>query len=93
MAISSLGRQAERVVPFMSVALRGGGFDGDHSLVLTPAESNVAMSLRIAAAALMMGHARRAPVPSPSRMSRSRRGLTFRALSMASWPRSPERWA
>lgn len=31
-------------------------------------------------------------MPSPSRMSRSRRGLAFIALSMASWPRSPERW-
>ena len=65
----------------------------DHSFVLTPAESNVAISLRMAAAALMMGHARSAPVPSPSRMSRSRRGSAFRAWSMASWPRSPERWA
>ena len=50
------------------------------------------MLLRIAAAALIIGQARSAPVPSPRRMSRSRSVLAFRALSIASWPRSPERW-
>ena len=64
-----------------------------HSLLLTPADWKVDMLFRIAAAAFTNGQARRAPVPSPSRISRSRRGSTFRAWSMASWPRSPERWA
>ena len=73
---------------------QGGGIDSeDHSFVLTPAESNVAMSLRMAAAVLMMGHARSAPVPSPSRMSRLSNGRTFKARSIASCPRSPDRCA
>ena len=47
---------------------------GGSALSLTPAESKVAISRRIFAAACTVGTASTAPVPSPSRMPRSRTG-------------------
>ena len=53
---------------------------------LTPALSKLAISVIIAAAHLSTGHASRAPVPSPRRMSRSSNGRAPRASSTARWP-------
>src|SRR5262249_29171303 len=60
---------------------------------LTPALAKVAMSLKGAAAARTIGSASALPVPSPSRMRRSSRGLAPSSPSSVRCPRSAEQWA
>ena len=62
----------------------------DHSFWLTPADSNVAMSLSIATDALMIGHASSAPVPSPNLISKLSIGRALMASSMVLCPRSAD---
>ena len=57
-----------------------------------PASSNVATSPSTRAADLIIGTARSPPVPSPSRMRRSRTGSRPRCSSTTLAPGSIERW-
>ena len=60
-------------------------------VLVTPADSNVAISARIASAASTSGIASAAPVPSPRRRSRSSSGCWPIACSTSRWPASTER--
>src|SRR5215210_8494131 len=66
--------------------------DAFHDSVETPAWAKVAISRRMAAAALTIGNARALPVASPRRMPRSSSGVPPRAARARSCPASAERW-
>ena len=59
---------------------------------LTPASSNEAMPVRIAAAARSSGQASRAPVPSPRRRPSCNSGSACKASSIKAWPGSAPIW-